>query len=67
MNHTRLIVITVGFTIGFAAVGAASLLNPVPRLIKSGSAANQTVAAADLKPVRIVGTPFVPHINPRER
>jgi hypothetical protein len=67
MNHTCLIVITVGFTIGFAAVGAASFLHPEPRLIKSGFMTNQTVAAADLKPVRLVGTPFVPNIHPRER
>jgi hypothetical protein len=66
MNHTRLIIITAGFTIGFAAVGVASLLDPAPPLIKSGST-NQTVAAADLKPVRIVGTPFVPNVPPRER
>jgi hypothetical protein len=30
--------------------------------------AKQTiVTVADLRPVRIVGTPFVPNINPRER
>lgn len=70
LDHTRLILITTGFTVGFAAVGAASLLksNPPPDLIKSVPVAQkQVVTAADLAPVRIVGTPFVPNINPRER
>jgi hypothetical protein len=63
LDHTRLILITTGFTIGFAAVGAASLLKS--DLIKSIPV--PVVAAADLAPFRIVGTPFVPNINPRER
>ena len=70
LDHTHLILITTGFTVGFAAVGAGSLLesNPTPELIKSIPAAQkQVVTAADLAPVRIVGTPFVPNINPRER
>jgi hypothetical protein len=70
LDHTRLILITTGFTVGFAAVGAASLMesNPAPDLIPSAPAAKQTVvSAADLEPVRIVGTPFVPNTNPRER
>jgi hypothetical protein len=42
--------------------------NPAPELIKSIPAAQkQIVTAADLAPVRIVGTPFVPNINPHER
>jgi hypothetical protein len=71
VDHTHLILITNGFTAGFAAVGAASLLesNPAPEVIKSIPAAQKqvVVTAADLAPVRIVGTPFVPNINPRER
>jgi hypothetical protein len=70
LDHTHLILITTGFTVGFAAVRAASLLesNPAPELlIKSIPAAQKQVAAADLPPVRIVGTPFVPNRNPRER
>jgi hypothetical protein len=68
LDHTRLILITTGFTVGFAAVGAAGLLDPAPGLIKPGPVAKQTVVTpADLKPMRIVGTPFVPNINPRER
>jgi hypothetical protein len=70
LDRTHLILITIGFTVGFATVGAASLLesNPAPELIKSIPAAQkQIVTAADLAPVRIVGTPFVPNINPHER
>jgi hypothetical protein len=67
MIDARLIVITVGFTIGFGAVGVASLLNTESRLIKSGFMTNQTGAATDLEPVRIVGTPFVLDVHPRER
>jgi hypothetical protein len=70
LDHTRLILIATGFTVGFAAVGAASLLksNPASDLIKSIPVTEEhVVAAADLAPVRIVGTPFVPNINPRER
>jgi hypothetical protein len=70
LDHTRLILITTGFTVGFAAVGAASLLkpNPAPDLIESIPVTEKHVeAAADLAAVRIVGTPFVPNINPRER
>jgi hypothetical protein len=44
LDHTRLILITIGFTVGFAAVEAASMLesNPVP---KSVPVAKQTVLA----------------------
>jgi hypothetical protein len=67
LDHTCLILITTGFTVGFAAVGAGGL-DPTPGLITPGPVAKQTVVTpADLKPVRIVGTPFVPNINPRER
>jgi hypothetical protein len=57
---------TVGFTIGFAAVGAASLLDPGLRLSK-GPTEKQSIAAANLEPVRIIGIPFVPNVHPRER
>jgi hypothetical protein len=70
LDHTRLFLITTAFTVGFAAVGTASLLKPnsSPDLIKSIPVTKErVVAAAGLAPVRIVGTPFVPNINPRER
>jgi hypothetical protein len=69
VDHTHLILITTGFTVGFAAVGAASLLESNPEVTKSIPVAQKqvVVTAADLAPVRIVGTPFVPNINPRER
>jgi hypothetical protein len=57
----------------FTFIHAADLhidspLDPAPGLIKPGPVAKQTVVTpADLKPMRIVGTPFVPNINPRER
>ena len=70
LDHTRLILITTGFTVGFAAVGAASLLksNPTPKIMRSNpETQKQVVTSADLAAVRIVGTPFAPNINPRER
>jgi hypothetical protein len=69
LDHGRLILIATGFTVGFAAVGAASLIesDPAHHLIQSAPAKHTVVTAADLEPVRIVGTPFVPNTNPRER
>jgi hypothetical protein len=69
LDQTRLILIATGFTVGFAALGVAGVLDhPAPGLVKSGPVAKQTVTTlADSKPVRIVGAPFVPNINPRER
>jgi hypothetical protein len=56
-----LILMAVGFTIAFAALATAELILPAPP--------PQSSVATDAaqEPVRIVGTRFVPNVNPRER
>jgi hypothetical protein len=61
LNRKPLILMAVGFTIGFAALATAELILPAPPAQKSVA----TVVAQE--PVRIVGTRFVPNVNPRER
>jgi hypothetical protein len=63
LDGKPLILIAVGFTIGFATMATAELILPTPLPQKSVS----TVTVAAQEPVRIVGTPFVPNVNPRER
>jgi hypothetical protein len=46
-----------------ASAGVAAVLDSAPA---PASAASRP-AAADLPPVRIVGTPFIPNTNPRQR
>jgi hypothetical protein len=60
LDRNPLILMAVGFTIGFAALATAELIRPAPPPQKSVA----TVAAQE--PVRIVGTRFVPNVNPRE-
>jgi hypothetical protein len=61
-----------------AVAGAAALLQPASAASKSkpayvssaaapASGENQSVRLADRTPVRVVGAPFVPNTNPRER
>jgi hypothetical protein len=59
-KRVKLILVAIGFTIGFAAMATAELIQPTPPSQKPLA----TVAAQE--PVRIVGIPFVPNINPRE-
>lgn len=62
--------------------GGAALLEPVPatstkaayladrtvaRVEQAPSADTQPVHAAEQMPVRVIGAPFVPNTNPRER
>ncbi|QOZ33627.1 hypothetical protein [Bradyrhizobium sp. CCBAU 53421] len=51
-----------------AAAGIVALLDPAPAPASAVSrpAANQAPIASQA-PVRIVGTPFVPNTNPRQR
>ncbi|OKO78728.1 hypothetical protein [Bradyrhizobium sp. NAS96.2] len=51
-----------------AAAGIVALLDPAPAPANTAprSAANQAPADRPM-PVRIVGTPFVPNTNPRQR
>lgn len=51
-----------------AAAGVAALLDPAPTSANAAPrpAANQA-SLQDPAPVRIVGTPFVPNTNPRQR
>jgi hypothetical protein len=57
LNLVMLAVVTL-FTAAIAT-GAAFMRRP--------AAANQPVYLADQTPVRVVGAPFVPNTNPRER
>jgi hypothetical protein len=60
-----------------AVAGAAALLEPAPAAGKSkpafasstaaASAEKQAARLADQAPVRVIGAPFVPNTNPRER
>jgi hypothetical protein len=58
----KVILSATGFTIGFAIMATAELIQPTPPPPQKPPAA---VAAQE--PVRIVGIPFVPNVNPRER
>jgi hypothetical protein len=57
-NVILLVVVTL-FTAAIA--GGAALLKPAP------VADNKPVHLADRTPVRVIGAPFVPNTNPRER
>ncbi|WP_050420951.1 hypothetical protein [Bradyrhizobium tropiciagri] len=54
--------------LSLAAAGIVALLDPAPAPANTAprSAANQAPAHRQA-PVRIVGTPFVPNTNPRQR
>jgi hypothetical protein len=54
----RLMLVAIGFAIGFAAVGIAEFTQ--------ATAKKTAVTFAPQEPVRIVGPAFVPNINPRE-
>jgi hypothetical protein len=49
-----------------AVAGVASVLEPAPAP-ESPVQASKPVHVADQSPVRVIGTPFVPNTNPRER
>jgi hypothetical protein len=59
----KIILSATGFTIGFATMATAELIQPTTPPPQNPPAA--VVAAQE--PVRIVGVPFVPNVNPRER
>jgi hypothetical protein len=61
-NRNMVLLATVAL-FGAAIAGGAALLQPAPAPV----ADKKPVYAADQTPVRAVGTPFVPNINPRER
>jgi len=64
--------------VSMAIAGGAALLEPAPmagkkpvylaaRAMPAPSADRKPVYIADQTPARVVGTPFVPNVNPRER
>jgi hypothetical protein len=61
-SRWKVILSATGFTIGFAIMATAELIEPTlpPPL-------EPLAAEAAQEPVRIVGVPFVPNVNPRER
>jgi hypothetical protein len=58
----KMILSATGFTIGFAIMATAELIEPTLTPPQKPLAA---VAAQE--PVRIVGIPFVPNVDPRQR
>ena len=58
----KVILSATGFTIGFAIMATAELIQPTPPPPQKPPAAE-----AAQEPVRIVGVPFVPNVNPSER
>ena len=52
------------FSLGVA--GVASVLEPAPTQAPQAQA-SKPVHIADQTPVRVIGAPFVPNTNPRER
>ena len=51
-----------------AVAGAVSVLEPAPTAEANKPAeASKPVYVADPAPVRVIGPPFVPNTNPRER
>ncbi len=66
LDHKRLIVAAIGFTIGFAATATAEFVRPA--LPEKPAAVQERVRMlADQPPVRVVGPPLVLNINPSER
>jgi hypothetical protein len=61
-----LILAALGFTVGVAAMAMAEFVQPtLPE--KPGAVKEPVRMLANQPPVRIVGLPFVPNLNPRER
>ena len=76
----NLVLLTMVVLFTLAIAGGAALLEPVSSVEKkpvyladqtvgnvAPSAGKQSVNLADPGPVRVIGTPFVPNTNPRER
>jgi hypothetical protein len=63
LEESRNLVLLATVTLFSAVIvaGVALLEQPAP------AAAQKPVYVADQRPVRVVGTPFVPNTNPRER
>jgi hypothetical protein len=51
---------------GLAVAGMVNMLEPAPAPPPS-TEASKPVNLADQTPVRVIGAPFVPNTNPRER
>jgi hypothetical protein len=77
-EHCNLVLLAVVTLFTLAIAGGATLLEPVSaadknpvyvagRTVGSAAAASGTVNPTGQTPVRVVGAPFVPNINPRER
>ena len=52
--------------LGLAVAGISTVLEPAPVTAPRVEAV-KAVDLADQTPVRVIGTPFVPNTNPRER
>ena len=66
LDHKRLVVAAIGFTIGFATTATAEFVRPaLPE--KPAPVQERVRMLADQPPVRVVGPPLVLNINPSER
>jgi hypothetical protein len=63
-SRWKVILSATGFTIGFAIMATAELIQPTP---PPPPPQKTPAAEAAQEPVRIVGVPFVPNVNPSER
>jgi hypothetical protein len=62
-NRDMVLLASVALVCALIALAAAAF-DPTP---STAGSANQRTALADQAPVRVVGVPFVPNTNPRER
>ena len=65
-ENCNLVLLTVVTAFTAVIAGGASLLEPAP--VRAANTVQAVpVQVADREPARIVGAPFVPNTNPRER
>lgn len=70
-DRNIVLLVTITLFCGVVA-GTAALFEPAPEQMQAAIQDNQVtgdrpVGVGDPTPVRVVGAPFVPNVNPRER
>jgi hypothetical protein len=65
-ENCNMVLLAAATLVSLAVVGVVSVLEPTPAAPQR-SEASKPVYVADQAPVRVVGAPFVPNTNPRER
>ncbi|MBR1124227.1 hypothetical protein JQ628_22055 [Bradyrhizobium lablabi] len=64
-ENCNMVLLAAVTAISLAVAGIASVVEPEQPLRQAE--ASKPVAPAEQTPVRLIGTPFVPNTNPRER